>query len=158
MRPAFKPQTPIEPDMPKAAVRALVDQAGGIKRVATRLGYQGDSQVYAMTRETEPAEMTFAQVAALTDRPSPAAAEYLAALAGGVFLPMPSSDDAIGRLTGEAMREAGEAAAVLVEGLADGLTPADALAALPEVRDVIRTFSQLLSQLQLLARERNGAG
>jgi hypothetical protein len=42
-----------------------------------------------MADPNDPAEISFAQVVQLTDAASPAAAEYLAQMAGGVFLPLP---------------------------------------------------------------------
>lgn len=151
---AFRPHKPIAPDLPKAAVRRLFDQLGGVKRVMVRLGYRSDSQVYAMADANDPAEITLAQAAQLSGPEAPAIAEYFALLAGGVFLPVPAANTAIGQLTADAMREAGVAGAVLVEGLIDGMTPAEARIALPEVADVIRKFCQLQSQLQALAQER----
>jgi hypothetical protein len=156
--PVFRPHKPVDPDLPKAAVRRLFDQFKGIKRVAARLGYRSESQVYAMADGNDPAEITFAQVVQLTGPDTPAAAEYLAQIGGGVFLPLPAPCSPIAALTADAMREAGQAGGQLVEALADGMTPAEALKVLPEVADVIRKYCQLHSQLQALAKERQETG
>ena len=152
-RAAYTPRKAIDaPDLPKAAVRRLLDQAGGIKRAAARLGYRSDSQVYAFADPNDPAEITFAQVAAVSGRDAPAGAEYLAQLCGGVFLPLPAPDSPIAALTAEAMREAGQAAADLVEALGGGLTAEEAARVLPELDDAIRSFSQLRAKVAARAR------
>lgn len=154
---SFRPQKPIDPDLPKAAVRRLFDQVGGIKRVAARLGYRSESQVYAMADGNDPAEITFAQVVQLTGPDAPAGAEHLALVAGGVFLPIPAANTAIGALTGAAMRESGEAAAELIEALAAGLTPEEATRALPEIDDAVRAWTQLRARVAAVAKGRRTA-
>jgi len=151
---AFRPQKPIDADLPKAAVRRLFDQVGGIKRVAARLGYRSESQPYAMADGNDPAEITFAQVVQLTGAETPAGAEYLAAVAGGVYLPMPTGNTPIGALTGAAMRESGEAAAELLEALTDGLTAEEATRALDEIDDAVRAWTQLRAKVAAVAKGR----
>ncbi len=152
MRGNFSPVKPIDADLPKAAVRRLFDQVGGIKRTAARLGYRGESHVYAMADPSDATEITFAQVVALTGPEAPACAEHLAIVAGGVFLPMPSASSAIGALTGAAMRESGEAAAELLEALTDGLTPDEAAKALIEIDQAVRAWSQLRAKVGAVAK------
>lgn len=151
-RAAFAPVKPIDPELPKSAVRRLFDQVGGIKRTAARLGYRGLSHVYAVADPAESAEITYAQVVQLTGPESPACAEHLALVAGGVFLPMPAPSSPIAALTAAAMREAGQAAANLVEAMADGLTAEEARDVLPDVDNAIRCFSQLRSRVAETAR------
>ncbi len=152
-RPAFKAQKPVSALLPKAAVQRLYDQFGGIERVAARLGYRGTSQLYAMADASDPAEISFAQVVQLTGPDAPAAAEYLAQIAGGVFLPLPAPTSPIAALTATAMREAGEAAADLVEALSDGLTAAEAAKALTDIDNAVRAWSQLRSRVADEARD-----
>lgn len=154
-RRAFRPQKPVAAMLPKAAVRRLFDQAGGITRSAARLGYRGESQVYAMADPNDAAEISFAQVVQLTDAAAPAAAEYLAATAGGVFLPLPPPESQLAILTASAMREAGQAAADLVVALEDGLTPLEAARALIEIEDAVRAWSQLRSRVADVARAKD---
>jgi len=147
-RPSFQPVKPCDPELPKAAVRRLVDQNGGIKRVAVKLGL-GPTQTYAVTDPTAPDELSFARVAALTSNEAPAAAEYLALLAGGVFLPVGcvAAADVRG-LTAESAREHGEAIGALIAVLADGLiSPSEARRALVEVDDSLRTLCGLRALL-----------
>lgn len=123
-----------------------------------RLGV-GESQVYAYADPESPEQISFARVAALTDEQTPAAAEYLTGLAGGVFLPIPRSDTPIGALTAEAIRKQSQAAADLVDALADGrITRAEAIAALPELEAALRAWAQLRSSVAEIAQSAEGAG
>ncbi len=133
-RRAFSPVKPIDPELPKAAVRRLIDQAGGVPRAAIRIG-RASSTVY---------EMTFAQVAQLTAPPTPACAEYLAMLAGGVFFPMPASDSEIGELTAESIERHGDAVAEVVRAMCDGkMTDDERSAAIVEIDGAIRALVHL---------------
>ena len=142
-RPAFVPVKPIDPGLPKAAVRRLFDQAGGIKRAAVRLTLK-QSQTYAYADPGESDEISFARVAALTGPETTAGAEYLAQLAGGVFLPIAMADASVGDLTAQSIREHGEACAELVRALTDQtITGRERVAALAELDQAIRVLVQL---------------
>jgi hypothetical protein len=143
---------PCAPELPVAAVRQLIDQAGGPKRVCIRLNLSL-SQVYAYADPGEKDEISFARVAALTDREAPAAAEYLAHLAGGAFLPMPAGGSTLALLTAEAMREHAEACAELVRAMADGLvTAAEAGESLEEIDQALRALTHLRTAVADIAR------
>jgi len=153
-RPAFKPVKPRVVGTPKAAVSHLVAQAGGVERVMVRLGI-GKSEGYAYTDPQSDRELSFARVAALTAPGCTAGVEYLAALAGGVFLPMPAASSSIGALTADAMRKHGAATADLVEALADyRISLAEAREALPEVEAAARAVALLLVTLTEIATGR----
>lgn len=142
-RGAFVPVKPCDPELPKAAVRRLVDQVGGIKRTAVRLG-RSPSQTYAYTDPGVSDELTFAQAASLTSHEAPAAAEYLALLAGGVFLPIALSADEVGELTAASIREHGEACAELVRALTDStIDDGERARALAELDEALRVLVQL---------------
>lgn len=151
------PFTPVKPravGTPKAAVSSLVAQAGGIPHVMVKLGI-GQSDAYAWTDPQSPKEMSFARVAALTGPDCTAGAEYLAQLAGGLFLPMPSAKTPIGSLTAETVRRHGAAAARLVEALADNkLSQAEAAGALPEIDQALRALALLRSTVADVASPR----
>lgn len=153
-RPPFNPVKRRQPGTPKAAIADLIAQAGGVPRVQVRLGL-GASQVYAYTDPQAADEMSFARVAALTDGSAPAAAEYLAALAGGAFAPgAPAGGADVQALTAESVRVHGEAIAVLLERLSDGqLSGAEARSALPDVDEAVQTLMALRAQLIERARE-----
>jgi hypothetical protein len=134
---------PCEPDQPKVAVRRLFDQLGGIKRVAVRL-VRSPSQTYAYADPGVSDELTFAQAASLTSHEATAAAEYLALLAGGVFLPIALSADEIGELTAQSIREHGEACAELVRALTDfTIDDGERARALAELDEALRVLVQL---------------
>jgi hypothetical protein len=142
-RRAFSPVKPIDPELPKAAVRRLIDQAGGVPRAAIRIG-RASSTVYAYADAQAADEMTFAQVAQLTAPPTPACAEYLAMLAGGVFFPMPASDSEIGELTAESIERHGDAVAEVVRAMCDGkMTDDERSAAIVEIDGAIRALVHL---------------
>lgn len=143
-RPTFKPQKSIDPELPKAAVRRLVEQNGGAKHVAVKLGFSGETLVYAYADPNEAAEITFARVAALTSPEAPAAVEYLAQLAHGVFVPVPQADSDLGLLTAESITQHGEAAAELVRALKDGRLGDDERAgAVTSIDEALRVLVQL---------------
>lgn len=153
-RAPFKPIKPRLAGLPKAAVSALVHQAGGIEHVMVKLGI-GQSEAYAWTDPKSPKEMSFARVAALTSPECTAGVEYLAQLAGGLFLPMPRAATPIGILTADAVRQHGKAAAGLVEALADNkLSRAEAREALPELEAAARAIALLLSTVSDVANPR----
>lgn len=147
-RRAFDPVKPCDPELPKAAVRRLIDQNGGIKRSAVKLGLSV-TQTYAVTDPGTPEELSFARVGALTSHEAPAAAEYLALLAGGVFLPIEcAADSDVRSLTADVAREHGEAISALISAIADNrITPAEARSALVEVDDCLRTLCGLRALL-----------
>ena len=151
-RSAFNPQTPCDPEMPKAAVRRVYEQLGGIKRAAIRLG-RGKTQTYDYASMERADELTFSQVCALTGAESPALAEYLAMLAGGVFLPVScKADDAL-KLTADAVRQHGEAMGAIVAGVQDGtLDATEARAALVELDEAIGGLCSLRSHLMTIIR------
>jgi hypothetical protein len=147
-RGAFVPVKPCDPELPKAAVRRLVDQNGGVKRTAVKLGLS-TTQTYAVTDPGAPDELSFARAAALTSHEAPAAAEYLALLAGGVFLPIDCAADVdVRALTAEVAREHGEAIGALISAMADArITPAEARTSLVEVDECLRTLCGLRALL-----------
>ena len=155
-RPAFAPTRPALPGTPKEAVKRLFGQKGGIKNVEVLLGRK-HTVVYAYASEGESDEIQFAQVAALTDPVGTAAAEYLASRAGGVFLPVPQSEESLRSLTAELVRRHSLAVAELIEAMADQkLSPTEAANALPNVEAALCALAQLHSSVAALARKRNG--
>lgn len=142
-RAAFAPVKPIDPGQPKSAVRRLFDQAGGIKRSSVKLQLS-QSQTYAFADPGEADQISFARVAALTGPDATACAEYLALLAGGVFLPIAPVDAGVGDLTAQSIREHGEACAELVRALTDQtINGRERTAALSELDQAIRVLVQL---------------
>lgn len=136
----FNPVKPRDPELPKAAVVRLIEQAGGPKEAAVKLGL-GLSQIYAVTDPSDGAELSFARVAALTSPEATAAAEYLATRAHGVFFPLPPGDTDIGRLTADSIVQNGEAAGTLVRALQDGrLSAAERAEAIKELDEALHAL------------------
>lgn len=157
MKRAFAPVVPCPPEVPKAAVRRLVDQNGGVDRVAIKLGLQSP-YIYSITHPLAKDELSFARVAALTSHEAPAAAEYLAGLAGGAFLPVPCAEGDAQALTAESVRQHGEAIAMVVVALAtDGIDLEEAAKALPEIDDALRALCGLRSLVVgVIRKKRSG--
>ncbi len=138
------------PASAKSVVEALVIANGGAKQVAHRFGLS-DSLIYDFMHPGSEKEMSLARVAALSSAQAPFAAEYLAGLAGGVFLPIAGIDQdgtGLGHLTAEFARETGEAVAAIIGSLTDGtLTPAEAETDLREVDQAMRVLAAIRSLL-----------
>lgn len=118
------------------------------------------STIYRQMDQSQPGGFAFAHACQLAQHfGCTEAAAHLALCAGGLFVPMPRGDDAVTVLTAEAMREMGEAAALIFAETAPGsdggaaITPQEARAALPEVRDVLAALTRLYSMLAEKARE-----
>ena len=140
---AFHPVKPCGPELPKSAIRRLFDQVGGVETAALRLSLHA-TQTYAFTDAQARPEISFARVAALTSPTSPAAAEYLAGLAGGYFQPLAAGEGGAQQLTAAACREHGEAIASVVGALADGqITPAEARESLTQVDEALAAMCAL---------------
>jgi len=75
---------------------------------------------------------------------APAAAEYLAGLAGGYFQPLAAGAGGAQQLTAAACREHGEAIAAVVGALADGeISPVEAREALTQVDEALAAMCAL---------------
>ena len=147
-RPLFNPIKPRPFGTVAHCVAELFKQAGGIKAVVVKLGVQ-KSVAYGYTEEGTDAAISFAKVAALTSAQATAAAEWLAALAGGVFCPMPGGREADPlSLTSDAARANGEAIAAVIEALRDRrITPEERAKALPLVEAALCDLSALRGYL-----------
>lgn len=119
-RPAFCPVKPREYGSPKACIGELFRQCGGLKTVMELLGLKSESTAYALTDPAEKAEISFSRVVMLSRRGASAAAEYLAQICGGVFLPLTPDTDNLNKLCAEDVRAHGEAIASIVNALHDG--------------------------------------
>lgn len=146
-RPAFDPVKPIDPGLPKSAIRRLFDQLGGAKRAAVKLQLS-TSQTYAFADPDEADQISFARVAALTSPLATAGAEYLALLAGGVLLPVTPANARLGDLTAESIRQHGEACAELVRALTDqSIDPKERAQALRELDEAIVALVRLRARV-----------
>lgn len=146
------PYKPREPGSIKEAVTALFDQIGR-KTVGAKLGLS-HSQVSALTDPLSPEKLSLERAVMLTGPDATAMAEYFALHAKGAFMPLPRHDSEVGSLTADAVRQAGEAAADLVQALHDGrLTVVEARAALPNLTEAAQAFAQLHSTVAAIVRD-----
>lgn len=122
---SFRPHKPRPYATTKDVVARLIGEAGGVKRAAFALD-RSETQIYAYTDPQEQHQATYDQVRRLTSPAAVSAAEDLAALAGGMFVPGQAS---CGRtlldLSASASEEFGVAIAALMRALADNRVTAD---------------------------------
>lgn len=117
MRPAFKPMRRVPDGTTKSVIAHLYAQCDGAKEVGFVLGLE-KSQVYKLA---EDGALTLDQVARLTHATqATAGAEYLAALAGGQFIPVEPVDGDASELLKMAAKEFGEVMQSAVEMLSKG--------------------------------------
>lgn len=136
----FRPYKPRTPGSTKAVVKELINQSGGIDAAALILD-RSTTSVQAYSDHNAEQGISFDQVRRLTlskNRPT-AAAEDLALLAGGVFVPLGDPKECFHSLAAHSAREYGEFASVMLDALRDGkLCRLDRLKILPELDDLIR--------------------
>lgn len=154
---------PMKPRPPGSAVDALVrffaeigtvaghDATAGAKVSANFLGVS-DSYIRKASDPDQPEDLGFRRVAMLTEHfRARAAAEHLALLAGGLFVPLPAGD-ASGRFAsigaaasvefGEAMAELFKAVSAAGPG-GQEITAAERRRLAAEIDDVLRVFAEL---------------
>lgn len=115
---SFSPVKPRAYETPKAAVARLFEAAGGANAVMETLQLSR-TRVYAFADPADEAEISFARVCALTDaKKATPAAEHLAALAGGLFLPLNAASEADWHaMAGTASQRNAQTIATLLEAL-----------------------------------------
>jgi hypothetical protein len=146
-RPRFLAVKPRKVGSPKAVVAAIYDQVGGVARVLVKFaGTVKQTTAYAYADNDCPDEISFAKVCALTEPGVTAGAEYLALLAGGVFLPVTPEKADLNALCADDARANGEAIATLLHALKDGkLSRPEAIRALKKIDDALRAITALRS-------------
>lgn len=116
---SFRPTKPRPYATTKDVIARLVGESGGVKRVSFTLD-RSETQVYAYTDPQEQHQANYDQVRRLTSPDATAAAEDLAALAGGIFVPGgAASRQSLHDLGAAASEEFGKAAAALFRALSD---------------------------------------
>jgi hypothetical protein len=154
---AFTPVKPRAYGTPKAAVAKLFEEAGGANVVMDVLSLSR-TRVYAFTDPADEAEISFARVCALTEaKQATPAAEHLAALAGGLFLPLKSASDADWHtMAGAAGRRSAETIAKLLEALSpqddtpNEVTPKEARALIELVDEELAVLALARAKLSAI--------
>lgn len=135
----------------KDVVTRLIDEAGGAKMAAHLLGCS-PTQTVAYSDPATPEEMKLDQVRRLVSASGATApAEDLAFLAGGIFLPMGSSEDCFASLAAHSASEYGEFATLVMQAMADGkigkLEKQDVLRELDDlIRCLVHARAKLVSE------------
>lgn len=149
--PAYQPRARSEYGSVKSAVAHLIDEAGGVKQVAHRLGVS-EALVGFYANPGNEKEISFARVAALSGPQVTAGAEYLAHLCGGVFIPLPGAGGCINHLTAKAAHEFGDAVASIVTAMADGrMSAREAIGTLEEIDQLMHALAGLRGEVAALA-------
>jgi hypothetical protein len=150
---SFRPYKPRSYATTKEVVTRVVDQAGGVKKVAHALD-RSQSQTVAYTDPSLSDEITYAQIRRLTELTGVVvAAEDLAALAGGAFLPVPPEGQGFDLLVSRSAKEWGEFIANVLKCRADGkLDDAECRGLLKELDILIRTLVAVRCQVHQSTR------
>lgn len=152
---AFLPVKPRAYGEPKSVVGDLIAKAGGAKEVAHRFGLNV-SMIYAFADPASDKDMSFARVASLTGPDNTVAAEYLAHLAGGVFMPVPREGGLMMTLTADLAREVGETVSSIVTSLSDGqMDDSEAEAALKEIDEDLVILMALRAEVLSRFKQRS---
>ncbi len=149
-RQVFNPRSPAEYGTDKAVLAAMYEDIGGPKRAAVVLGY-GATKTYDLANPDHPEEtVQYRHMRQLTVAGGTAAAEDLAHLAGGVFLPLPKAGEGVlAGLTAEMLRQSGMTAAELMQAMLDGkVTRDEALAGLQSLDELQVLLSTMRAHLQ----------
>lgn len=147
---AFNPVKERPYGEPKEVVARLFEEAGGVPKVMELLDLSR-TRVYALADPDSSNEISYTRVARLTETGATAAAQHLAALAGGIFLPIDKTDDADWLvLAGEASRRNARNIAALMESLSEtNRSPGEVDQ--QEAREILKILDE---QLGVLARQR----
>lgn len=148
---AFTPIKPRAYGTPKAAVGKLFEAVGGAEAVMELLDLSR-TRVYAFTDPSDDAEISFARVCRLTEAQNASpGAEHLAALAGGLFMPLTHDDETEWHaMAGAASRRNARTISTLLEALSPANeTPGEIDA--KEARELLKLVDE---QLALLAMAR----
>ena len=135
---------------PKEVVARVFEEAGGIPKVMELLDLSR-TRVYALADPDSTNEISYARVCTLTESGAQAAAQHLAALAGGLFVPIDKAEDADWlALAGEASRRNARTIAALMESLSEtARSPGEVDQ--QEARDILKILDE---QLGVLAMQR----
>jgi hypothetical protein len=138
----------------KDIVGRLVDEAGGVKRAAHLLDCSA-AHVYAMCDPAREERMSFDAARKLTEFcGATAAAEDLAALAHGVFMPIEISDGDLPRIAADKAHEHGRVTTQLFVALGDGhVCQREARELLKQVDNELRALMTLRAKLVSLSKE-----
>ena len=135
---------------PKEVVARLFEGVGGIPKVMELLDLSR-TRVYALADPDSTNEISYTRVATLTEAGAQAAAQHLAAFAGGIFLPIDKADDANWlALAGDASRSNARNISALMESLSE-TERSPGRVDQEEAREILKVLDE---QLAILAVQR----
>ena len=147
---AFNPVKIRRSGEPKEVVARLFEEVGGIPKVMELLDLSR-TRVYALADPDSTNEISYTRVATLTEAGAQAAAQHLAALAGGIFLPIDKADDANWlALAGDASRSNARNISALMESLSE-TERSPGRVDQEEAREILKVLDE---QLAILAVQR----
>lgn len=147
---AFNPVKERRYGEPKEVVARVFEEVGGIPEVMTLLELSR-TRVYALADPDSSNDISYARIARLTESGATAAAQHLAALAGGIFLPVDKAADANWlALAGEASRRNARNLAALMESLGE-TERSPGVVDQQEAREILKLLDE---QLGILALQR----
>lgn len=141
--------------VPKEVVARLIAQAGGVTAVMALLKL-ARTRVYAFSDPDQESEISYARVARITEATKArAAAEHLAALAGGVFTPICAIDDAEWHAL---VARASQANATTIARVLAAISPEDDTPGRITPEEARQLLACVDDQLAVLARARGKLG
>ncbi|WP_417482229.1 hypothetical protein [Maricaulis sp.] len=145
---AFNPVKERRYGEPKEVVARMFEEVGGIPEVMKLLELSR-TRVYALADPDSSNDISYARIARLTEAGATAAAQHLAALAGGIFVPVEKADDANWlALAGEASRRNARNIAALMESLGETeRSPGEVDQ--QEAREILKLLDEQLGTLAL---------
>lgn len=147
---AFNPVKQRPYGEPKEVVARLFEEAGGIPKVMELLDLSR-TRVYALADPDSTNDISYARVCTLTESGAAAAAQHLANLAGGIFVPIDKAEDANWlALAGEVSRRNARNIAALMESLSE-IERSPGEVDQQEARDILKILDE---QLGVLAMQR----
>jgi len=132
----------------KELVARIIDECGGVKQAAF-LGGRAASQVYAYADPAVDAQMPLDIAMRLSvAAKSSTLAHQIAAISGGVFMPLNADTDPLANLSAKSAKEHGHLMASLIEALQDGSISARERADLMErIDQSVRTLVSARAKL-----------
>lgn len=145
---AFNPVKERRYGEPKEVVARVFEEVGGIPEVMTLLELSR-TRVYALADPDSSNEISYTRMARLTEAGATAAAQHLAALAGGIFLPVDKAADANWlSLAGEASRGNARNIAALMDSLGE-TERSPGVVDQQEAREILKLLDAQLGTLAL---------
>lgn len=145
---AFNPVKERRYGEPKEVVARMFEEVGGIPEVMNLLELSR-TRVYALADPDSSNDISYARIATLTEAGATAAAQHLAALAGGIFIPIDKAEDANWlSLAGEASRRNARNISALMESLGE-TERSPGVVDQQEAREILKLLDEQLGTLAL---------